>query len=94
VDAGQTTEEAARALVERFAPDALEAHHLDDLAAAARRAREDSEGLGGRVEEMLFRLTLAARRGDLDGSRELLSKIGGGGGRIGQTTQLHYNVER
>lgn len=91
-----TSEEAAASLLERFSPESLEAAKLPEVAEAARRAREDSAGRGGRVEEILFRLTLAARRADLDAARALLSELDGQGAtrRIGQTEQFQYNDER
>jgi hypothetical protein len=91
-----TSEEAAASLLERFSPRSLEAAQLQEVAEAARRARESSAGRGGRVEEILFRLTLAGRRADLDAARALLSELDGqdAGRRIGQTDQFQYNDER
>ena len=84
---GDTGEEGTWDLLNRFPPSDLNEERLAALAAAAGDARADSEGGSARVDEVLFRVSLAARRGDLETARERLSELG-------QMRLNQYNDER
>lgn len=74
-------------LLHRFPPSDLNQERLAALAVAAAEVRVDSEGGSARVDEVLFRVSLAARRGDLETARERLSELG-------QMRLNQYNDER
>jgi signal transduction histidine kinase len=84
---GDTTGEGTWDLLHRFPPSDLNEERLAALAAAAGDARADSEAGSARVDEALFRVSLAARRGDLETARERLSELG-------QMRLNQYNDER
>lgn len=61
-------------LLERFDSQRLEASRLAELAEVARTTR-GTEGNDGHADEILFRISLTARRGDLAGARERLLEL-------------------
>ena len=81
------TEKGARGLLHRFPPSDLNEERLTELAAAAAEVRAGNGDGSARVDEVLFRVSLAARRGDLETARERLSELG-------QIRLNQYNDER
>ena len=84
---GDAAENGPLGLLHRFPPSDLNEERLAALAAAAAEIRADSESGSARVDEVLFRLSLSARRGDLETARERLSELG-------QMRLNQYNDER
>jgi anti-sigma regulatory factor (Ser/Thr protein kinase) len=84
---GDAAEKGTLGLLHRFPPSDLDEKRLGALAAAAAEIRADSEVGSARVDEVLFRVSLAARRGDLETARERLSELG-------QMRLNQYNDER
>jgi hypothetical protein len=82
-----TADTAASRLLHRFPPSELDTEHLQGLAAAVGETRATSKEGSALVDEMLFRVSLAARRGDLETTRERLSELG-------QMRLNQYNDER
>ncbi|MFP4372808.1 MAG: ATP-binding protein [Spirochaetaceae bacterium] len=78
-------------LLKRFSPDALDRDQLPELAAVATelrgRAADPGADAGAQVDEVLFRISLAARRGDLEAACRRLSELG-------QMRWNEYNDER
>ena len=81
------TENGTRGLLHRFPPADLNEERLTELAAAAAEVRAGNGDGSARVDEVLFRVSLAARRGDLETARERLSELG-------QIRLNQYNDER
>lgn len=81
VDAGPS------GILHRFPPSDLNEERLPELAAAAGEVRANGGGGSARADEVLFRVSLAARRGDVDTARERLSELG-------QMRLNQYNNER
>ena len=82
-----TADTAASRLLHRFPPSELDTEQLHELAVAAGEVRATSEGGSALVDEMLFRVSLTARRGDLETTRERLTELG-------QMRLNQYNDER
>ncbi len=84
---GDVADEAILDLLHRFPASDLNEERLPALAAAAGKVRADGEGGSARADEVLFRVSLAARRGDLETARERVSELG-------QMRLNQYNDER
>jgi hypothetical protein len=72
---GAVGSRAAQELISRFPPESIQDADLSAIGEEARRLREQDPGPGSRVDELLFRIALAARRGDRVAVNELFVEL-------------------